>query len=507
MKRITEQRDVQDRLINILIDIGWYFIPRGDFQTDQWRGADETNPFLPEILRKQLATLNGWQPTDTRIDQVIRQLRLLSADLAGHEEFVHWLRGEKTAYDPKEKINRNVLLIDYNDLDNNVYHFTEEMSFIDRDRRRMDMVLFVNGLPVLLVENKNPTSLDPGMEGFDQVQTLYTEQIPEFIKYPIPFAVPASRLEYGATWNLNVNAFYRWKPFEGGYVGLEQLCKEFFDKRMVLRLIRDYTIFYRSDDAVQKFILRPHQIRTVQKIVDRVISGLEGRSLANTGLEWHTQGSGKTLTMIVAAHLLRRHSALKNPTLLIVVDRIELESQMMQSLEAFDFGSVRNPDSKRELRRLLESGWQGLIVTTIHKFDCMPANVITKREVVILIDEAHRSQEGELGIYLSGALPNAFRFGFTGTPIDRGKVGRGTFELFGKYDSPHGYQDKYSLNESIEDKTTVRLYYTLAPSDIWVDKLKLEEDYRALLDEFLQMVDETGVASIDAPESATKKSR
>ena len=226
--RISEKRDVQERLINTLIGIGWDFIPRVDFRSAEWRGDDERNPFLLGVLRRQLAKLNDWPEEDERIGAVIRKLSLLPANLAGHEEYVHWLRGEKIAYDPHENLNRNVHLIDHNDLDNNVYHFTEEMPFIDRDRRRMDMVLFVNGLPVLLVENKNPTSLNPGEEGFNQVQTTYTEQIPEFIKYPVPFAVPATRLEYGATWNPSMKAFYRWKPFHEGYVGLEELSKSFF---------------------------------------------------------------------------------------------------------------------------------------------------------------------------------------------------------------------------------------------------------------------------------------
>ena len=108
------------------------------------------------------------------------------------------------------------------------------MWFEDRDRRRMDMVLFVNGLPVLLIENKSPKLEDPGMEGFDQVQDTYTRMIPEFIKYPIPFAICASRLEYGATWNNDTKAFYRWKA-DGKDYGLEDLSKTFFDKRAVLQ--------------------------------------------------------------------------------------------------------------------------------------------------------------------------------------------------------------------------------------------------------------------------------
>lgn len=499
MKRITEQRDVQDQLINYLTGIGWTFIPRHDFTTAKWRGTDESNPFLMNILQQKLAELNNWSTNDDRIDEVIRQLRTLPPTLAGHETYVDWLRGYKTAYDNEQQREFNVNVIDYSDdyLSNNVYHFTEEMWFKDRDRRRMDMVLYINGLPVLLVENKNPKSQDPGMEGFDQVQTTYNERIPEFLKYPVPFVVPATRLEYGATWNPSVKAFYRWKTDDGRDFGLEKLSKTFFDKNMVLSFVRDYTVFYRSDDSVQKFLLRPHQIRATQKIVERVVSGQHDIEAPDTGLEWHTQGSGKTLSMIVAAHLLRRHADMQNPTLIILVDRTELESQMVQNLEAFGYGTVYNPNSINELRKLLKNDTRGLIVTTIHKFHEMPADVITRRNVVILIDEAHRSQEGDLGIYLNAALPNAFRFGFTGTPIDKGKIGKGTFEMFGQHDA-EGYHDKYSINESIEDKTTVPLFYTLAPSEIWVDKVNLEQEYGVMLEEFLQQIDEEGIASIDA---------
>lgn len=504
MNRFTEKRDVQTQLINYLIGIGWQFIPPGDFKTDMWRSLDESNPFLFGVLEGQLAKLNGWSLGDPRIIEVIRQLKNISPTLLGHEEYVHWLRGHKTAYDNQAQREFNVKLIDYDDLSKNVYHFTEEMPFVDRDRRRMDMVLFVNGLPVLLVENKNPKSQDPGMEGFDQVQTDYTNSIPEFLKYPVPFVVPATGLEYGATWNASVKAFYRWKSDDGRDYGLERLSKTFFDKRMVLSFVRDYTVFYRMDDQIQKFLLRPHQIRTAEKIIDRVVAGQEDLTAPDTGLEWHTQGSGKSLTMIVAAKLLRRHPKMQNPTLVILVDRTELESQMVQNLESFGFANVYNPGSIQELRQLLRRDTRGLIVTTIHKFHEMPAKVITRRNVVVLIDEAHRSNEGDLGIYMNAALPSAFRFGFTGTPIDRGKVGQGTFQMFGRFD-PEGYHDKYSINESIEDKTTVPLYYTLAPSEIWVDKLKLESEYSQLLDSFLEQIDEEGVATIDALNRLLKK--
>ena len=435
MSRITEKRDVQDQLINYLSGIGWTFIPQNELPA--WRNQDEREPFLVETLRAQLAVLNGWPAGDARIADIERRLRLLPANLEGNEQFLFALRNQWTAYDDAQQREHNVTLIDYENLTNNTFHFSEEVWFEDRDRRRMDMVLYVNGLPVLLIENKSPKLQEPGLEGFQQVQETYTSRIPEFIKYPIPFAICATRLEYGATWNPKLTAFYRWKV-DGRDFGLEELGKSFFARRQVLRLLRDYAIFYRMDDALQKFILRPHQMRAVEKIEARVVAGQADTDSPNTGLEWHTQGSGKTLTMIVAAAKLQRRPELVNPTLLIVVDRIELETQMTQNLEAFGLDAIR-AESRQHLRRLLQNDTRGLIVTTIHKFDGMPKNLLTRRNVVLLVDEAHRSQEGDLGIFMRAALPNAFRFGFTGTPIDRGAVGKGTYRTFGAATTPTAY--------------------------------------------------------------------
>ena len=494
MSRITEKRDVQDQLINYLSGIGWTFIERDELPA--WRANDETQPFLVDVLRSQLAELNHWQEGDPRIDEVVRRLRLIPASLEGNEQFLAALRGQWNAYDPARRREYGVALIDYANPKANVYHFSEEIWFQDRDRRRLDNVLYVNGLPVVLVENKSPKLQDPGLEGFNDVQDVYTRQIPEFIKYPIPFAVCATRLEYGATWNPSTKAFYKWKA-NGKDYGLENLAKSFFAKEQVLRLLQDYAIFYRMDDALQKFVLRPHQMRVVEKIEERVVAAQSDDAATGTGLESHTQGSGKTLSMIVAAAKLRRRHELSNPTLFIVVDRVELETQMAQNLEAFGLDAIV-AQSKHHLRTLLNHDARGVIVTTIHKFDGMPKNRTSRRNVVLLVDEAHRSQEGELGIYMRAALPNALRFGFTGTPIDRGKVGRGTYEIFGSPVDPKGVHDEYTINESIEDGTTLPLWYTLAPTNIWVDKLKLEQEFAGLLEEFWETVDEEGAGSQEA---------
>ncbi|MBC7249687.1 MAG: HsdR family type I site-specific deoxyribonuclease [Anaerolineae bacterium] len=489
MTRLSEKRDVQDALVNYLIGIGWEYLSPDECL--QARGNDPREPFLVPLAREQLVALNASTSlsagpglvTPDNVDDVLRRLRGVHPSIGGNEDFLHYLRGHRTVYSESEKRERNLTLIDYDHPERNRFTFTQEFVFEDRDRRRVDLLLFVNGFPVALIENKSPTVPEAELEAFDQVQRLYTERIPELLKFVQLFAACDLRVHYGATWNDDLKAFYRWKV-EGKDYGLEALSKALFAREHLLRLLRDYIIFFRADDQTHKFVLRPHQMRAVERIVQRV-----ERGQADTGLIWHTQGSGKTLTMIVAAHKLRRLPSLENPTLLVVVDRRELETQMVQNLEAFGFPAVKRAESKRHLRDLLRSDYRGLIVTLIHKFDRSPRNLSTRRNVVVLIDEAHRSQEGDLATYMRAALPHAFYFGFTGTPVDKGIVGRGTFETFGRAD-PGGYLDKYGIDESIADGTTVPLYYTLAPTELRVDRETLEE-------EFFRVVEEMGIASLE----------
>ncbi|UCC88336.1 MAG: type I restriction endonuclease subunit R, partial [Anaerolineales bacterium] len=197
MTRLTEQRDVQDQLINHLIGIDWRYLPPGDVVAA--RGADEHEPFLPDVARDQLIALNPGLVTADNLDDVLRRLRRVKPNLAGNEEFLKALRGQWTVYHPVEKRERNLTLIDFENPDRNHFAFTQEMWFEDYDRRRMDMVLFVNGFPVVVVENKSPTVPEAELEAFDQVHHTYTGRIPEFLKFVQLFAACDVRLHYGPT--------------------------------------------------------------------------------------------------------------------------------------------------------------------------------------------------------------------------------------------------------------------------------------------------------------------
>ena len=235
---------------------------------------------------------------------------------------------------------------------------------------------------------------------------------------------------------------------------------------------------------MNKYILRQHQTGAVEASVERALASDRSR-----GLVWHTQGSGKTFTMIKAAELLFRAPTADKPTVLLMIDRNELEDQMLKNLAALGLGNLEHAGSIARLNRLLRDDYRGIIVTMIHKFRDMPANLNMRSNIYVLIDEAHRTTGGDLGNFLMAGLPNATYLGFTGTPVDKTVYGKGTFKTFGCEDD-QGYLHKYSIADSIEDGTTLPLYYQLAPNEMLVPHETLDK-------EFLSLAEAEGVADID----------
>nr|MBC8146390.1 HsdR family type I site-specific deoxyribonuclease [Bacteroidota bacterium] len=200
-------------------------------------------------------------------------------------------------------------------------------------------------------------------------------------------------------------------------------------------------------------------------------------------------GSGKTYTMIKTAELLFKAPESEKPTILLMIDRNELEDQMLKNLSSVGLNNVVQAERIRDLQKLLKNDYRGIIVSMIHKFRDMPAEVNERKNIYVLIDEAHRTTGGDLGNYLMAAIPNATYIGFTGTPVDKTVYGKGTFKTFG-IDDKSGYLHKYSIADSIEDGTTLPLFYGMAPNELLVPKEILEK-------EFLELAEAYGVNDID----------
>ncbi|MCB0773884.1 MAG: DEAD/DEAH box helicase family protein, partial [Flavobacteriales bacterium] len=264
---------------------------------------------------------------------------------------------------------------------------------------------------------------------------------------------------------------------------LEAKVKSFCAIPQVLALLKDFIVFAEKDEELNKYILRQHQTTAVERVVQRALDPQRRR-----GLVWHTQGSGKTFTMIKAAELLFKAPEADKPTVLLMIDRNELEDQMLKNLAALGLGNIEHAESIAKLNKLLKDDYRGIIVCMVHKFRDMPANINTRKNIYVLIDEAHRTTGGDLGNFLMAGLPNASYLGFTGTPIDKTAYGRGTFKTFGGEDDK-GYLHKYSIADSISDGTTLPLYYNLAPNELLVPHETLDK-------EFLSLAEAEGLADI-----------
>jgi type I restriction enzyme R subunit len=372
-----------------------------------------------------------------------------------------------------ERRERNVRRLNTEQPRTNTFHVSEEFVYSNGVQRiRPDVIFLINGIPVLLVETKAATRLEGIAEALEQVRR-YQREGPELLALLQLFTVThLVQFYYGATWRTGRKDLFNWREEQDG--DFETLVKSFVAPERLLRVLNDYILFTRKDDELSKVVLRPHQMRAVERVVERAADPVKRRALV-----WHTQGSGKTYTMLVVAKKLIEDARFQNPTVLMLVDRNELQSQLFDNLESIGFSEVTKARSKHHLELLMRRGQRGLIVSMIHKFDGIPEQINARATIFVLVDEAHRSTGGDLGNYLMGALPNATYIGFTGTPIDKTAYGKGTFKVFGA-DDAQGYLDKYSIRQSIEDGTTVPLHYVLASNDLLVDRETLEREFLSL---------------------------
>ena len=477
----SEHKTVQARILAYAETIGWTFVSREE--AEQRRGCTSTplSLFFDDLLDAKVREFNP-RYAEAK-DTLLGQFRHLHADIYGNREFVEHLRNRGKFFDADESRERDLILIDYEDPTRNVYEVTEEWVFHNSHYgTREDVVFLINGIPVLVIECKNASKDEAIALGVDQIRRYHRETPELFVPEQLFTATDAIGFSYGVSWNMVRRNIFNWKDEEVGK--LEAKVKSFCAIPQVLAFLKDYIVFAEKDEELNKYILRQHQTGAVEASIERALASDRTR-----GLVWHTQGSGKTFTMIKAAELLFRAPKADKPTVLLMIDRNELEDQMLKNLAALGLGNLEHAGSIAQLNRLLRDDYRGIIVTMIHKFRDMPANLNTRSNIYVLIDEVHRTTGGDLGNFLMAGLPNATYLGFTGTPGDRTVYGKGTFKSFGCEDD-RGYLHKYSIADSIEDGTTLPLYYQLAPNEMLVPHETLDK-------EFLSLAEAEGVADID----------
>ena len=462
--------------------VGWNYLPPPEVP----RQIQEV--LVERWIRDALIRLNPEIAEEVdRVDEVLYKLRaiILSVRSDGlvraNEEMTAWMRGERSMPFGKNNEHVPIRLIDLEDPSQNQYVVTQQYTYrAGTVERRADLVLLVNGLPVVLIEAKTPVkTCISWVDGAIQVHDDYEKYVPElFVCNVFSVATEGKAFHYGSIglpvkdwgpWHLD-NADSHHHPLRSLKLSIESMLRP----NVVLDILGSFTIFATDTKKRRiKIICRYQQFEAANKLVERVLAGYPKK-----GLIWHFQGSGKSLLMVFAAQKLRMHPGLKNPTVLIVVDRIDLDTQITGTFTGADIPNLEKADTREKLKQLLSQDVRKIIITTIFKFGEADGSLNDRSNIIALVDEAHRTQEGDLGRKMREAMPNAFLFGLTGTPINR--ADRNTFYAFGAEEDDKGYMSRYGFEESIRDGATLKLHFEPRLVDLHIDKEAIDAAFKDL---------------------------
>jgi type I restriction enzyme R subunit len=477
----NESNTVEAFIRDRLKAIGWEFIDHASLP----RQPQEV--LVEDHLRNALVRLN---PTIAerleRADEVLYRLRAAimtvrdTGLVKANEEFAAWLLGERSMPFGENGEHVTIRLIDFEDIKQNQFVVTQQFTFrAGKTEKRPDLVLLVNGMPLVIIEAKTPVrSSESWFDGAVQVHDDYEANVPElFVPNVFSVATEGKEYRYGSI-RMPVEFWGPWRlEDEDALPSMEQVEKavsSMLRPNTVVDLLSNFTAYatHKGKQRI-KLIARYQQVDGVNKIVERVVAGKTRK-----GLIWHFQGSGKSLLMLFASRKLRLHPALKNPTVLVVVDRIDLDSQIAGTFYAADMANLVRTESRKELEDLLAKDVRKVVITTIHKFAEADGVLNDRDNIIVMVDEAHRTQEGDLGRKMREALPNAFLFGLTGTPINR--ADKNTFYAFGADEDENGYLSKYGLDDSLRDGATKPLHFEPRLVNLHIDQAAIEAAYKEL---------------------------
>lgn len=464
--------------------VKWRYVP------SELLKRDITEVLLEKELKESLCRLNpDIERNPENADEVIRKLRAILITVANvglvraNEEFAKWLRNEHSLpFGPKGE-HVKIKLIDYKELKNNSFILTNQFKVHARETKIPDVVMFINGIPVVVGELKTPVR--PAVSWYDgahEVHDIYENAVPQlFVPNILSFASEGKELFIGAV----RTPLEFWAPWRiedekdelHQFAGLQDVAHQLthlLRPSTLLDILQYYSVYGTNSSKKKiKVVCRFQQYEGANTLVQRV---LEGK--IKKGLIWHFQGSGKSLLMLFAARKLRKQAELGNPTVLIVVDRTDLDSQITKEFGSADVSNFITTDSIKELNSLLEKDTRKIIITMIHKFRDAYPNMNERKNIIVMIDEAHRTQEGDLGRKMRAALPNAFLFGLTGTPIN--KADKNTFWAFGAEEDEGGYMSRYTFQDSIRDKATLPLHFEPRLPNYHIDKEALNTAFNEM---------------------------
>lgn len=442
---------------------------------------------LEDRLRQSLLKINPWLQDNT-LEKVVRKLKNIQAStLMEANQIVFDFITKKDSITEKptpEAKPQPVFIIDYENIENNDFLIVNQMKYNGIHKNSIpDIVVYINGLPLVIIEAKSPkVSITDAISDIG----YYQENSQKLFYYnQICIGMNKGKALYG-TIGSQFAHYSKYKLEDLAELELlvertptaqDILIYSLFKKEMLLDIIRNFTIFEIDQGRTIKKLPRYQQLRAVNKILDRLKTENKG------GVVWHTQGSGKSITMVYLATKLRREEAgFDNPTIIVVTDRIDLDNQISSTFRRTGFSNPIQAVSISNLKELLKDSYGKTLMTTIHKFQERAEEqkeeieiLSDKSNVFVLIDEAHRSQYGMTAAYMRNSLPNAKFIAFTGTPID--KEQKSTLRTFyGGSD----YIDKYTIKQSVEDGNTLAIRYQTGMPEYFIEKDLMNEVFSSV---------------------------
>ncbi|MFU0480780.1 type I restriction endonuclease subunit R [Gardnerella vaginalis] len=484
MSESYTEADYENSIIELFQNMGYRYVYAPDLE------RDFHSPLYEEELNDALFRLNP-RASKHAISEALRKIKNFeNAELVQKNElFMNYLQNgvEVKYFEDGEEHSDIIYLADYENKNNNSFVVANQWTYIENSNKRPDVILFLNGLPVVLMELKSPSRENTdASEGYLQIRN-YMQEIPSMFIYNCICVISDQLTSKAGTITSKEDRFMCWKSKDGSYENtqyaqFDTFFEGMFTKERLLDIIKNFICFSENGSELIKILAGYHQYFAVKKAIESTKRASE--TDRKGGVFWHTQGSGKSLSMVFYAHLLQR--TLNSPTIVVITDRNDLDDQLYsQFAKCKDFlrQEPKHAESRNNLKSLLEGRKaNGIIFTTMQKFEESSEPLSDRKNIVVMADEAHRSQyglsekvnsEGEIKVgnarVIRDALPNATFIGFTGTPIEA--KDRNTREVFGDY------IDVYDMTQAVEDGATTPVYY-----ESRVVKLKLDESTLRMID-------------------------
>ena len=457
-------------------------------------------PFYEDRVTQKLHDVNPKVP-QAAVDEALRKIAHIETGslVQCNETFTDWLQNgiDVSYWNGKETKHAHLNLVDYEDIARNSFEIVNQWTFVERSEKRADLIVLLNGLPVVLMELKSPSREETDVSAAYRQIRNYMKEIPQLFHYNM-FCVMSDMTETKAgTITANEDRYMQWKSTDGHYLSEEVVDYDIFfegmfEKHRFLDILRNFICFNKDESGDSKILAGYHQYFAVNKAIERTQPAINGDG--RIGVFWHTQGSGKSLSMVFYAHLLQ--TAVSQPTIVVVTDRNNLDDQLYgQFSRCKDFlrQQAVQASSRENLKELLEGRKaNGIIFTTMQKFEESSEPLSERHNIIVMTDEAHRGQYGfeqkvniKTGEVNTGtakvirdSLPHASFIGFTGTPI--ALRDKNTVEVFGDI------IDTYDMTQSVLDHATVPVYYESRVINLKLDEQTLQaldKEYEALAEE------------------------